>query len=304
MRMGTPRQLQPSSPDDKIKVSESSPAQVNKPRKISQSQGPLIFTHTYRLHSWLAKSIGLSLLILLLELFTLLLEAMAEILPSLSPLTGVAVAGFAAQLVDGSLGMGYGITSSSVLVASGTPASLASASVHLAQLGTTAASGLAHFRLGNVDTRTLSLLSLSGMLGAFGGATLLACLPSSATKLVAGALLSSLGLVVLFKFGGGKKPYADTPDDGDQGCTPRVLRLVGLVGGFVDATGGGGWGPVATTSLLAKGHLTPAKVIGTISASEFFVTVSAVAVSLFLRTQQAASRHTSAHLSSPPLLTF
>jgi len=199
-------------------------------------------------------------------------QAASEALPNGVELSGVALAGFAAQLVDGSLGMGYGVTSATVLVSTGLSPTMASASVHLAQLGTTAASGLAHLHLRNVDGAAVACLALPGVFGALGGAALLASLPAAATRPVAGSLLFALGLVVLLKF---QRPHAARAADAPP-ARRRWLLPVGLVGGFVDATGGGGWGPVATTCLLAQAQLPPAVVIGTVSASEFFVTVAAV----------------------------
>eukprot|EP00326_Haptolina_ericina_P003986 CAMPEP_0181228374 /NCGR_PEP_ID=MMETSP1096-20121128/33312_1 /TAXON_ID=156174 ORGANISM="Chrysochromulina ericina, Strain CCMP281" /NCGR_SAMPLE_ID=MMETSP1096 /ASSEMBLY_ACC=CAM_ASM_000453 /LENGTH=341 /DNA_ID=CAMNT_0023321891 /DNA_START=61 /DNA_END=1082 /DNA_ORIENTATION=+ len=185
--------------------------------------------------------------------------------------SGVALAGFAAQLVDGSLGMGYGVTSSSMLVAWGLSPTVASASVHLAQLGTTAASGLAHFKLDNVDLATVRCISPSGVIGAFIGAMLLSSLPAAEAKTCASVLLFSLGAYILARFHGHtSRPVVDGRPN------LKLLAPIGLIGGFVDATGGGGWGPVATSALLADGRLTPCRVIGTVSASEFFVTIAAV----------------------------
>ena len=188
---------------------------------------------------------------------------------SMQDLLGVGVAGFAAQIVDGSLGMGYGVTSSTVLVLAGLSPATASASVHLAQLGTTAVSGLAHHQFGNVDLRTMWLLSLPGVLGAFVGATVLASISGNAAKTVTATLLFAMGARILVRGGKEHSRAKGTP-------SLQVLIPLGLVGGFVDATGGGGWGPVATSGLLSDGRLPPKRAIGTVSASEFFVTVAAV----------------------------
>jgi len=187
---------------------------------------------------------------------------------------GVAAAGFAAQLVDGALGMGYGVTSSSVLVAAGLSPTVASASVHIAQLGTTAASGLAHWQIGTVEWDYVVLLAPPGVVGAFLGATTLSSIPVHLAKPVAAGLLFAVGAYVLYKFCGDRMRHAE----GREAAGLQALLLpLGFVGGFIDATGGGGWGPVATSGLLADGRLPPARVIGTVSASEFFVTVAAVA---------------------------
>jgi len=198
---------------------------------------------------------------------------------------GVATAGFLAQCVDGALGMGYGVTSSTVLVASGLSPTTASASVHLAQLGTTLASGVAHHRFGNVDWPTVARIGPSGVLGAFAGAVALSSIPPSCAKSVSSSLLFALGLYVFARFFRG---VAHSQRSGTPGL--RLLLPLGLVGGFVDATGGGGWGPVATSGLLADARLPPAKAIGAVSAAEFLVTVAAClgfAVSLDGHAEQA-----------------
>ena len=176
-------------------------------------------------------------------------------------LVAVCAAGFAAQLVDGSLGMGYGVTSSTVLVLSGLSPATASASVHLAQLGTTALSGLAHRRFGNVDDPIMWSLSLPGIVGAFVGATILSALSGATAKTMTAFLLFAMGVRILAKGGKVHKTSAE------GGRPPLSLLLpLGLIGGFVDATGGGGWGPVATSGLLADGRLPPKTTIGTVYA--------------------------------------
>ncbi len=182
----------------------------------------------------------------------------------------LAFVGLCAQLVDGSLGMAYGVSSSTLLLASGYAAVTSSAAVHLAEVGTTLASGLAHWRLGNVDWRLVWRLGLPGAVGAFAGATVLSALSTEwATPWMAGILLV-LGVYVLLRFS--IKPWRAR-----AGGIPRtrVLVPVGLLGGFVDATGGGGWGPVATPTLLSTGKVTPRQTIGSVDTSEFLVTVSA-----------------------------
>ena len=184
-------------------------------------------------------------------------------------------AGFIAQLVDGALGMGFGITSTTVMVSlAGLSPLAASTSVHLAQLGTTALSGLSHYSYGNVDQTTLCRMAPAGMAGAFAGATFLATMSPRSTVPISAGLLFGLGAYVLGRFCLRAKTSAQ-PSNEAPGW--GLLVPLGLWGGFVDATGGGGWGPVATTGLLTDGHLTPAKVVGTVSAVEFLVTVAAVA---------------------------
>jgi uncharacterized membrane protein YfcA len=184
----------------------------------------------------------------------------------------VAIAGLAAQLVDGSLGMGYGLTSSTLLIFAGLTPAMASASVHLAEVGTTALSGISHHQFGNVDWHVVRRIALPGGIGAFLGATLLSSLSTEFAKPLASTLLFILGIYVLLRFLLGKARI-------ERKGRPRTRFLVplGLLGGFIDATGGGGWGPVTTPTLLADGRLAPNRVIGTVSASEFLVALSASA---------------------------
>ena len=184
----------------------------------------------------------------------------------------IAIAGLAAQLVDGSLGMGYGLTSSTLLIFAGLTPAAASASVHLAEVGTTALSGVAHHQFGNVDWHAVRRIAIPGGIGAFLGATLLSSLSTESAKPLASTLLFTLGIYVLLRFLLGKARVQRT---GRPGL--RFLAPLGLIGGFVDATGGGGWGPVTTPTLLADGRLAPNRVIGTVSASEFIVALSASA---------------------------
>ena len=182
----------------------------------------------------------------------------------------LAVAGFAAQLVDGALGMGYGITSSTILLLIGLSPAAASASVHIAKIGTGASSGLAHHQFGNVDWKVVRRIALPGAAGAFIGATLLSALSTESSRPLSSLFLFTLGVYVVVRYlrGGLRALRKGTP-------RLRFLIPLGLIGGFVDATGGGGWGPVATPALLADGRLAPNRVIGTVSASEFVVAVAA-----------------------------
>jgi len=184
----------------------------------------------------------------------------------------VAIAGLVAQFVDGSLGMGYGLTSSTLLIFAGLSPAAASASVHLAEVGTTALSGVAHHRFGNVDWHAVRRIAIPGGIGAFLGATLLSSLSTESAKPLASTLLFTLGIYVLLRFLLGKQRVSRK---GQPGL--RFLAPLGLIGGFVDATGGGGWGPVTTPTLLADGRLAPNRVVGTVSASEFIVAISASA---------------------------
>lgn len=182
----------------------------------------------------------------------------------------LALVGLAAQLVDGSLGMGYGVTSSTLLVvlAGLTPAA-ASASVHVSELGTNLASGASHWRLGNVDWRIVGRIAGPGAVGAFLGATALSRLSTEAAAPVMAIILALLGAYILVRFVVGFRPRITKP------IPLRFLAPLGVFAGFIDATGGGGWGPVATPALLADGRMEPRKVIGSIDTAEFAVSVAA-----------------------------
>lgn len=181
----------------------------------------------------------------------------------------LALVGLAAQLVDGSLGMGYGVTSSSLLIVAGLTPAAASASVHFSEMGTNVASGLAHCKLGNVDWRVVSRIAGPGAVGAFLGATVLSSLSTEAAAPVMSTILVLLGLYLLVRFIRGIKPTFT------KQLTAKFLAPLGLFAGFIDATGGGGWGPVATPALLADGRLAPRKVIGSVDTSEFAVSAAA-----------------------------
>ena len=183
----------------------------------------------------------------------------------------LALFGMAAQLVDGGLGMAYGLTSSTLLLAFGLAPAVASASVHLAEVGTTLASGVAHHKLGNTDWRSVRWLALPGAVGAFSGAVLLSNLHADAARPFIAVFLSILGLYLLVRFAflGG----AITLREGS--VSTRVLAPLGLVAGFLDAVGGGGWGPISTPTLLASGKMAPRMVVGTVSTSEFLVASAA-----------------------------
>ena len=213
----------------------------------------------------------------------------------------IAIAGLAAQLVDGSLGMGYGLTSSTLLIFAGLTPAMASASVHLAEVGTTALSGIAHHRFGNVEWHAVRRIAIPGGIGAFLGATFLSSLSTEAAKPLASTLLFGLGVYVLLRFLLGK---VRVERKGRPGL--RFLAPLGLIGGFIDATGGGGWGPVTTPTLLADGRLAPNRVIGTVSASEFIVALSAsIGYCSDGGGQSRCSRYTPpAITSSPPLCTI
>ena len=175
--------------------------------------------------------------------------------------------GFVAQLIDGSLGMAYGISSTSFLMSAGVPPVLASASVHAAEVCTTAASGISHWRFGNVDKKLFRKLALPGALGAMAGAWLLSSVDSDLIKPVVAAYLLFMGGIVL------KRAIKGKPEAGKQ----RRVVLLALIGGFVDASGGGGWGPVVNSTLMAQGGIARFT-IGTVNAVEFIVALAASGV--------------------------
>ena len=198
-------------------------------------------------------------------------------------LIAIALAGFVAQLVDGSLGMGYGVTSTSLLLTLGLTPALASASVHLAEIGTSGLSGVSHWRLGNVNMRVLLTIGVPGGIGAFLGAVVLANLSLDAARPMVSLVLLALGGVILLRFIHGRRvkaareagQAAPAPLGGTGSQRRWALIPLGLVGGFLDASGGGGWGPVTTSTLMAASRMQPRKIIGTVSGSEFIVSVCA-----------------------------
>lgn len=183
----------------------------------------------------------------------------------------LAIVGFGAQLVDGSLGMAYGVTSTSLLLLIGTNPAAASATVHLAEIGTTLISGASHWRFGNVNWGVVAKIGIPGAIGAALGATVLANLDTSVAKPLMSLILLALGIYVLVRF----TVRGLRTDRLNHPLRKRFLAPLGLVAGFVDATGGGGWGPVGTPAILASGRLEPRKVIGSIDTSEFLVSVAA-----------------------------
>ncbi len=185
----------------------------------------------------------------------------------------LALIGFAAQLVDGALGMAYGATSTTLVLTAGFSPVVASASVHLAELGTTLASGASHWRFGNVDWRTVRRIGIPGAVGAFAGAIVLGRISAEVAKPWMAGVLLVLGVYILGRF----SFRAVEQRDGRRYVRGRYLVPLGLVGGFVDATGGGGWGPVTTPTLLASGRMEPRKVVGSVDTSEFLVALAASA---------------------------
>src|SRR5699024_2358937 len=181
------------------------------------------------------------------------------------------LAGLLGQLVSGTLGMGFGVTSTTALVALGTAPALASAMTHIATVGISVASGIAHWRFRNIDWRTVAILAAPGAAGAGVGAYVLTTVSADLSTVWIAAVLFLMGTYVLLRFAF----FALRKAVGKQPLRVRFLAPLGLIAGFVDATGGGGWGPIGTTTLLSSGRLEPRKVVGSVAASELTVTVAA-----------------------------
>jgi uncharacterized protein len=185
----------------------------------------------------------------------------------------LAFVGFLAQLVDGALGMAYGVTSTSLLLLSGIAPAVASASVHMAEVVTTAASGVSHIKFGNVDKQVVKRLIIPGSIGAFLGATFLSSIPGEIIKPYISIFLLSLGIFVIYKFL--FKMHTSAIRKKLDAKKRKQLLPLGFVAGFMDATGGGGWGPIATPVLLTSYQMEPRKAVGSVDTSEFAIAVSA-----------------------------
>ncbi|MFC4077692.1 sulfite exporter TauE/SafE family protein [Salinithrix halophila] len=183
----------------------------------------------------------------------------------------LALIGFVAQLIDGSLGMAYGVTSTSLLLVFGIAPAVASASVHMAEVVTTAASGISHWKFNNVDRTMVKRLMVPGSIGAFLGACFLSSLPGEIVKPYIASFLFLLGFYVLFRFLY-SRPGKGSTQEGPPG---KWTIPLGLFAGFADSTGGGGWGPLTTPILLSRKGMEARKVIGSVDTSEFAIAVSA-----------------------------
>jgi len=172
--------------------------------------------------------------------------------------------GFAAQVVDGALGMAFGVISNTLLIGVlGVPPALASQRVHVVECFTTATSGISHLIHGNIDRELFFRLLVPGIVGGVLGAYVLSSVDAAAVKPFVLAYLTGIGLYLLYK--GIKYP--------PEAKRPKHVAPLGLVGGFLDAAGGGGWGPVVTSNLLIQGA-DPRKVVGTVNTVEFFLTLT------------------------------
>ena len=173
--------------------------------------------------------------------------------------------GFVAQLIDGALGMAFGVISTSAMLTMGVPVAQASAMVHTAEVFTTAASAASHNAHNNVDWRLVVRLGSGGVIGAVLGAWVLSNVDASAARPYVAAYLLALGLFILLK-AAKQIPRRDAP--------PKLAPPLGLVGGFLDACGGGGWGPMVASTLIGSGQA-PRQAVGSVNTTEFFVTVAA-----------------------------
>jgi len=175
--------------------------------------------------------------------------------------------GFAAQLVDGALGMAYGVLANTAMLSMGLPPAQASALVHTAEVFTTGASAASHIYHRNVDWRMVTRLGVTGVLGGILGAWILSNLEVAAARRLVYVYLQLMGFYILWR-------------SVRIALSPRApsgwLMPLGLVAGFLDATGGGGWGPVATSTLIGSGHA-PRQTVGSVNTTEFFVTVATAA---------------------------
>ncbi|MFI9535590.1 sulfite exporter TauE/SafE family protein [Nocardia fusca] len=181
--------------------------------------------------------------------------------------------GIGAQIVDGTLGMAFGVTATTLLVLSGTGAAHASAAVHFAEVATTLASGASHWRFGNIDWKVVLRLGVPGGIGAFLGATVLSRISTESAAPITAGILLAIGVFLVVRFS--SRPPVEFATSEKTAHSAKFLTPLGLFGGFIDASGGGGWGPVTTSTLLTTGRSAPRTVIGSVSASEFIVSASA-----------------------------
>lgn len=204
------------------------------------------------------------------------LNILPEFLGDPAVLVPFILIGFAAQLVDGALGMAFGQISSTMLLARGVPPQLASAGVHTAETFTTAVSAISHVAHRNVDWRLFMRIVIPGVIGGVLGAYVLTRVDAATAKPFVLAYLTGLGLYLFYR--GVMHRHTER--------RPKIVSPLGLVGGFLDAAGGGGWGAIVTSNLLVQGS-NPRKTIGTVNTAEFFLTVTISATFLLALGWQA-----------------
>lgn len=181
----------------------------------------------------------------------------------LSALLPFIAIGFGAQLIDGALGMAFGVIANTLLIALGVPPALASSYVHIIKAFTGGISGVSHAAHGNVDWKLCLRLSVSGIIGGVLGAYILTQIHAEVAKPFVLGYLTLIGLYILWR--GLGHTFIEKP--------ARVVEPIGAIGGFLDATGGGGWGPVVTSNLLIQGH-NPRMTVGTVNTAEFFLAIA------------------------------
>lgn len=181
------------------------------------------------------------------------------------------ISGFIAQIIDGALGMAYGVSCTTLLLNFGISPAIASASVHTSEVFTTGVSGLSHLLLRNVNKSLFFKIAVPGIFGAAAGAYLLSKIfDGNVIKPYISGYLLIIGIFILIKSFKNLIPKSNL----------KHVSLLGLTGGFFDAIGGGGWGPIVTSNLIVQGKA-PKEIIGTVNAAEFFVTFSSTGVFLF-----------------------
>lgn len=182
----------------------------------------------------------------------------------------IGIIGFLAQIIDGTLGMGYGVTSSALLISTGIPPVIASATVHTSEIFVSFVSGVSHFKFGNVRRDLIWPLVSFGVIGGIIGALGLVKFPVKQIKIVVGLVLLSMGLLILYRFIYSKNK---TNLSKLKIYSPNKLRILGFCAAFIDAVGGGGWGPICTPALVMTGTV-PNKAVGSVDLAEFFITLA------------------------------
>ena len=205
----------------------------------------------------------------------------ANLLADPSALLPFILIGFAAQLVDGALGMAYGTISSTLLIGMGVPPATASAGVHVVETATTAVSAVSHVAHRNVDWRLFFRIVIPGVIGGVLGAYVLTQIDAAVARPVVLSYLMAIGLYLFWR--GWTHKHVEKE--------PKIVEPLGLVGGFLDAAGGGGWGPIVTSNLMVQGAA-PRHTIGTVNTAEFFLTITISATFISQLGWDAVSRAT------------
>jgi uncharacterized membrane protein YfcA len=187
-----------------------------------------------------------------------------------------AIVGFIAQLIDGTLGMAYGVSCSTALISIGVYPALASASTHTSEIFTTLVSGCAHFKLGNVERNMALHLVIPGIIGGISGAFICTSISGKPLSAIVGFVLLTMGFIILYKFA-----FKNTSQFRTKRLSWKKLMPLGYIAAFIDALGGGGWGPIATTTLVAT-DTEPSKAVGSVNFAEFFVTTAEAVAFLIL----------------------